>query len=331
MTNINLNIKKRGFPAKITSHSYKLLAFWFFLIFTAVYLLKCPSIGAQSVREAVKICAFKVIPGIFPFAVLVNMTSRSGLPHFLGKIFGKLFRAAFGINEGAAYAFILGLLGGFPIGAVCVKNLYNDGVIGKKEAERLTAAVNLASPAFCIGSVGSLLSDAGLGVKLYICQLAASLTVLVLTRTYDEKPVTPQKKNRPPLMNIITDSISEGGLAMIKICSFVIFFAVIGDGICSVTERFFGSTAAAAAASFFEITLAVRKASVLPYFPSMLISAFALGYSGTSVHMQTAAVLEGCPISQKGYRRRRFIQGAISAAYMLIWVLAEGFSSGVHL
>ncbi len=317
VSNIITHFKKRQIWEEPKNYRYSILAFWFFLIFAAGYLLKSPINGGESVRSALNVCAYGLIPGIFPFIVLVNMISHSGLPALLSKSIGKPLSVIFRINERAAYAFILGIFGGFPIGAVCVGELYKDGSIDKREAERLCAAVNVASPAFCIGAIGSIFSDVSFGIRLYICQLAAAFTVMLLSGGRRSAGKEHPAETLPSPTKIMTDAISEGGKTMLKICSYVVFFAVIGDGVSSVMERFFGETAAALSAAFLEITLAARKASLLSSPLSMLICAFSVGYSGLSVYMQTASQV-GFQPSIRGYQLRRIIQGILCAGYVYL-------------
>lgn len=316
MLNIIADIKKQKRRPSI-GYCYKLLFFWLFLMFTLGYLLKSPASGGESVQNALKVCATRLIPSLFPFTVLVNMINRSELPAFFARLVGKPLAFIFGINENAVCALILGILGGFPIGAVCVEDLYKKGIVDKDDALRLTSAVTLASPAFCIGAAdGSFPS--GVGLRLYFCQLAASMTVLLFTRRKPSIPSAKPKIKPVSAVNIFTDSVSAGGITMVKICSFVIFFAVLGDGVCAVLEGSFGGTAGALAASFFEITLAVRRVSRLSGGLSPLIAAFAVGSSGMSVHMQVFSVLGDCRISKVGYLIRRILQGLLSAVFMYI-------------
>lgn len=315
--NIISHSKKLNTADGISDYKYSLLAFWFFLIFTVGYLLKSPTLGAESVRSSLNVCAHGLIPGIFPFVVLVNMISSSGLPSFLGKAVGKFVATLFRTDENAAYAFILGILGGFPIGAVCVGNLYKDKIIDKNEAERLCAAVNIASPAFCIGAIGSIFSDTSFGIRLYFCQLAAALTVLLLSRGSKNSGKKSKTSKYIPPVKIMTDAIAEGGKTMIKICSYVIFFAVIGDGVCQLIESLFGQGGGALTASLFEITLAARKSAQLTPPLANIICAFSVGYSGISVHMQTTSVM-GFSAFGRHYQLRRIIQGILCAVYVYL-------------
>lgn len=317
MVNIITAVKKR--KCTLTFDYYcKLLAFWSFLVFCVLYLLKSPERGGESVRNALSVCAVRIIPSLFPFAVLVNMICSSGLPSVIAKLVGKPVARIFRISEDAVFALILGILGGFPIGAVCVGDLYKKGIIGEREAGRLSAAVSVASPAFCIGAVGGMFTDVNFGVRLYFCQLLAALTVLFITKGTPQVPSVKSVSRPVSAARILTDAVGAGGITMVKICSFVVFFAVIGDVVCTVTEGFFGTYISAAVASFFEITLAVRKSAALSGVSAMLITAFAVGYSGLSVHMQIFSVLGDCRIGKADYLIRRLFQGILTAIFMYI-------------
>ncbi len=317
MINIITAVKKRKY--QLTFDYYcKLLVFWFFLVFCTFYLLKTPERGGESVRSALSVCAGRLIPSLFPFAVLVNMICNSGLPSVLAKLVGKHAARVFRINDNAVCALILGILGGFPIGAVCVGDLYKRGIINERDAGRLSAAVSVASPAFCIGAVGSMFPDGNFGLRLYFCQLFAAMFILFVTKGTPQGMSVVSVRRPVSAARILTDAVSAGGITMVKICSFVIFFAVIGDGVCAATEAFLGAHISAAVASFFEITLAVRKSVLLPSLPAMLVTAFAVGYSGLSVHMQIFSVLGDCRISKADYLIRRLLQGILTAVFMYI-------------
>ncbi len=261
-----------------------------------------------------------LIPSLFPFIVLVGMMTASGLSEKISLIIGKPLAFVFGLPSDCAYAILLGALGGFPIGAVCTRELYESEKIDKTTAERLITFTNNASPAFCIGAIGmTLFSDVGYGIKLYICQLTAAFLIGLLGR----KKV-PSRKNHTtdkPSTNtadILTGAVEKAGITMLKICSFAVFFAVVGDALCIVAERFFWGAAAALSASFVELTLAARRCALLDSSAAQLLCAFAVGWSGISVHMQCAAMLSGSDISMKRYYFCKLFQGILCTLLMFI-------------
>ena len=293
---------------------------WLFIFFLLGYFLKSPTLAAESARSALKICAAGLIPSLFPFIVLVNMMSSSGLSEKISHIIGKPLAFIFGLPNNCAYAIILGALGGFPVGAVCTRELYESEKIDKSTAERLITFTNNASPAFCIGTIGmTLFSDVGYGVKLYFCQLAAAFFVGSLQRK-KVPPLQKQEIAKPVqnVANILTGAVEKAGLVMLKICSFAVFFAVVGDALCIVTEHFFGDYASALTASLVELTLAGRRCALLDSYSAQILCAFAVGWSGFSVHMQCTAMLLGSDISMKRYYVSKFCQGIICSLLIFI-------------
>ncbi len=299
--------------------SYGTVFVWISCLCVLIYFFKAPGLASDSVKRALAICASGLIPSLFPFIVLVGIMNRSGLSAFISKLIGAPIGKLWGIRKEAAYALFLGILGGFPIGAVCIRELYESGGIEKEEAEGLLAAVSSASPAFCIGVLGiNQLGSARAGILLYLCQIAASLAVNRIDKVPPSHATSAYRKPvRAPLSDILTEAVSTGGLTMLKICSFAVFFSVIGDAVCLAAENAAGIYASAFFASLIELTLAGKKASSLPRTASLIICAFAVGWSGFSVHMQTASVLSGSGLGLKRYFIKKLLQGILCAIFML--------------
>lgn len=53
-----------------------------------------------------------------------------------------------------AYAFIMGIISGYPVGAKIVTEFRKNGNCSRAEAERLLAFTNNSGPLFIIGTVG---------------------------------------------------------------------------------------------------------------------------------------------------------------------------------
>ena len=302
---------------EVQSKTYKVYATLLGIACGLLFLgfLCIPAEISKSVQSALKLCASSLIPSLFPFAVLTGIINGSGVLLKVSRTVGKPFERILGINAESVYALFMGSLGGFPIGAICVRDLHSAGRINYKEAARLTALSSNASPAFCIAVLGdSLFGDRALGVKLYICQVIPIILIGFITgRKYRKVMCTPLEKSVNPLSDVITDAIAGAGITMLKICSFAVFFAVIGEIFCTAVMRIFGVHAAAFFAAVCELTLAGRYACQLSLEAKSVVAAFAVGWSGLSVHMQTASVLSGSGISLSFYRYTKLIQGIASA------------------
>lgn len=301
---------------------------WIACIFVMGYFFKAPALAAESVKKSLTVCAAGLIPSLFPFIVLVGIINRSGLSLYISSLIGRPIGKLLGIRKEAVYALLLGFVGGFPIGAICVRELYESGALPKKEAEELIGAANNASPAFCIATLGiAMYNNAGFGIRLYLCQLTAALILCCICRKkLESDTLTKITHTAPPLSDILTESVTQGGLTMLKICSFAVFFAVIGDAACRVSVYTAGEYSAALCAAFFELTLAGQRLCAYSGATSAAICAFAVGWSGLSVHMQTASVLSGSGLSMNHYFKRKLAQGLLSALLMGI-TYSIGFGS----
>lgn len=299
------------------------LALTFFcmlLLFLLFYFLKSPSLAAASVRAALGVCAGSLIPSLFPFTVLVLMLNGSGISARISGMIGRPISWIFGIGKNAASAIFLGALGGFPIGAVCARSLYERGELSREDAARLISFTNNASPAFCIGAIGvSFFGNAKFGVMLYFAQLSAAIIIGTAQRGHRavQSPHSLTAMNKS-ISDTVSTAIYEGGLTMLKLCSFAVFFAVVGDCTCTVISRYFGDTIAALCVSVTEVTFAARQCASIGGITAKIICAFAVGFSGFSVHMQTASVLSSSGIPMLRYYIAKAFQGMLCAGIMLV-------------
>lgn len=87
-----------------------------------------------------------------------------------------------------AYAMLMGVISGYPIGAKIVTNFRENGMCSKEECERLLAFTNNSGPLFIIGSVGiSMFYNSLIGILLFITHLLACLTVGFVFRFWKRK------------------------------------------------------------------------------------------------------------------------------------------------
>ena len=97
-------------------------------------------IFSQSSREGVSagisICMNVLVPSLFPMMAVTNLFAKSGLCARLGKPLNRLTRRLFGVSGQLAPVMLMGLLGGYPVGAAGISALYQKGAVSQKEASR---------------------------------------------------------------------------------------------------------------------------------------------------------------------------------------------------
>ena len=104
-----------------------------------------------------------------------------GLPGLLGRIAEPVTMRLFGLSGAGASALLLGLTGGYPLGAAAVGDMTRDGLLTPEEAERVLPLCNNSGPAFLIGAAGTgVFHDRALGLQLYLTHILAALVLGVL-------------------------------------------------------------------------------------------------------------------------------------------------------
>ena len=300
-----------------------LAAMWSLAVFLLVFLIKCPEMAAGSVRRALGAAASGLVPSLFPFLVLVNVITATGLAEMIAKPLGKPFSLLFGINGAGAAAFLVGAVGGFPSGAVMASALCENGKLTRDEAERLSAISNNPGIAFCAGGIGiSLYNSAALGRLVWLCCIVSSVLVgAVSGRVAARRGETPSTSEQSTIRERVTPGRAAKELCgavvkacgtMLNICAFVVFFTVLSDVISAVLTAGAGKLAAAVAVSFCEITSAARLASGFGLPAALPLTAFAAGFSGICVHMQVSAATGG-RLGTRGFFFRKLISGVVAA------------------
>lgn len=326
--NISTKIKASGrakfFSRPDVTLTPSLAAMWSLAVFLLVFLIKYPEMAAGSVKCALGAAASGLVPSLFPFLVLVNIITGTGLAEMIAKPFGKPFSLLFGINGAGAAAFLVGAVGGFPSGAVMASALFENGKLTRNEAERLSAISNNPGIAFCTGGIGiSLYGSAALGRLIWLCCIVSSVLVGAVSgriaarrgetpstaanQTAARERMTPGKAAKE-----LCGAVVKACDTMLNICAFVVFFTVLSDVVSAVLTAGAGRLAAAVAVSFCEITSAARLASGFGLPVAIPLTAFAAGFSGICVHMQVSAATGG----RLGMRRfffRKLISGVFAA------------------
>ena len=87
-----------------------------FLIFTFSLLLFSKS-NLPAVKSGLALWANSVIPSIFPFFVATELLMHTNIITQLGNILNRYMKPLFNIRGEGAFAFIMGIISGYPVGA----------------------------------------------------------------------------------------------------------------------------------------------------------------------------------------------------------------------
>lgn len=321
----NFKTRKRKYPSIRTGTALFCLA----SIFLLCMLLRNSQIAIEYMKTGLRLCAFTVIPSLFPFMVLAELLVACGFGELLGAVLGKPAETFFGIPKEASSALLLGIICGFPIGAKAAISLYDRGILSKREVERVMIFCNIPSSGFLISAVGvSLYADHRFGIFLFLSTLLSSLAMGLLTRLLLPHAAPPSEDRLPssihiPAINVsaFTRAISSATASMLSVCACVLFFTSIGGCVAYMLRSL--STSPLLEAILFcllEISSGVRGAASLNVSAiSTALCGFAVGWSGISVHFQILAL--GCDrgISFAPYLLSKLCQGLLCALLAFLY------------
>lgn len=300
--------------------------------------------------------ATAVVPSLFPFFVANQMLSYTNVVYFLGKWLTPIMRPLFGVPGEAAYAFIMGLISGYPVGAKIISNFIERGICTKEEAERMLAFTNNSGPLFIIGTVGiSLFSNTTIGILLFITHVLACISagiILNLFATKKRKPASFQvnqshfctkslnsQSSNPSfssLGEILGNSIKNATSTVLMIGGFVVIFSVIIsilnqshilDGLSNIFSPALSvigipnGLVKPLLAGIVELTNGVSLVASTPIKTisiNIILCAFLLGFGGISVLLQVFSIVSKCGLSIKKYTLGKLLQGVFAAFYTLI-------------
>ncbi len=307
---------------KTTPSNTLLLALSAIFIFA---VLKKPDIAIGYMRNGLDLCAQRVIPSLFPFAVLSALFVDVGGADLLGRFVGRYVSMLFGVSREAAFAVMAGMLCGFPVGAITAVKLYKKGSIGEKELQRLLMISSIPGSAFLVSAVGiSVWSSRPFGTALYLIQILSATLIGIVLRfaspleIQDRAPT--KNRSHGDGISLFCDSVGDCAYSMLRICGFVLFFTSAVGTLCAVLEDMgLPADFKIPILGFFEMTGALSLTPELGRHGAVW-AAFFVGWSGLSVHFQIMSVCRGISVSYRPYFAAKAVQGVLSALLAYLYI-----------
>jgi len=285
-----------------------------------------------------------LVPTLLPFLIATELLNHTDLVQIFGRLFTKWMRPLFNVPGEASFAFLLGMISGYPVGAKIIASFYKQQICTKEEAERMLPFCNNSGPLFIIATVGTgFYLDAQIGFLLLFTHLLASLSVGILfglfSRFRQRRSVQvieePLRKNRLEdlalgecILNSVQTILMIGGfLLLFSVILSVLeqshFLAVFRD---MLTPLFtFLHLPTELITSFinglFELTTGLKGIS--NFFQkdmtiNIVLSAFILGFGGFCVLLQVYGIISKEKLSIKPYFWGKLLQGLLAAFYTFL-------------
>lgn len=259
--------------------------------------------------EALAFCGGTVIPALFPFLAVSGLLVSLGFGEWLGPRLAGLM-ALYNLPGAAGSALVLGLVGGYPVGARTAADLYRKGALTREEAERLLGFCNNSNPVFLVSVLGAgVFGSVRAGVYLWLIHLlSALLTGLFFRRSRGGERPRRQTPRTPPAKGLaaaFVESVSNAGRAMVSVCAFVVLFYVLASPLAAL-----GGLPGAV------LTGAMELFSLTPLLTpdrlGFLLASVCSSFGGLSILCQTASVLDGSGLSLRPCVVGKLLQAALS-------------------
>ena len=155
-------------------------------VFLGLVLLPVQCIAAAS--RGLGLCIEVIVPSLLPFFICSKILLKNGFAESVSKPFGILMRPVFNVPACGAFAFLIGILSGCPVGAKTVTDMYERSVCTKAEAQRMLCFCNNSGPLFIMGAVATgMLGFDKVGVVLYVSHIISAVVVGVAVSFYKRK------------------------------------------------------------------------------------------------------------------------------------------------
>ena len=317
-----------------------------FALFT-VSLILFSSSNLSAAYNGLTLWATSVVPSLFPFFVATELLSYTNIVHYLGKFFNKLMKPLFNVRGEGSFAFIMGIISGYPVGAKIACNFRESNICSKEECERLLAFTNNSGPLFIIGTVGiKMFGSSTIGILLIITHILACITVgfcfkfwkidssMHLINSASSKSNSINKVNFSNLGEVMSKSIANSISTILNIGGFIVIFSVIISILkhshfiflfeplvkfshipTDIVESLLLGIVEITNGIFAISTIAIKKISV-----SIILTAFLLGCGGISILLQVWSIVSKTDLSIKPYVIGKILHGIFAAVYTFLFI-----------
>lgn len=278
----------------------------------AVLLIQNAPVVAKGAVQGIRLCLQTVIPSLFCFMVLTCFLINSGLYRFLSLPLAWVTRRLFFLPPELGSILLLGMVGGYPMGAKAIASLLQQQKIDPRDAQRMMLYCCCAGPSFIISVLFAL-------VCALHCRLHSSRPAAIA----DPHPVS---SVRPlGLGEAFVLSVAQSVEAMGQMSGFIVLFSAVGQLISSLLPC--ASLARALLLGCLEVTNGCSLASTLP-LGAVFASCF-LSFGGLSVLAQIMGILKGTHIRILPILLSRLLHALVSGVLTFILLKSLGESVSV--
>ena len=300
------------------------------ILLLLLFLLRYPQEALSASRDGLGLWLNALIPTLLPFLILTGFLIRTGTADKLTAPARSFWKICIGITPFGAYALILGLLCGYPMGAKITSDMYRHGKIGKREAEYLLTFTNHASPAFISTYLVHIcLNDQADRENVYlILFLSAFLTMLFFRFIIFKNHTVEEKNGLKPKMEpskacslgtLLDTSIMNGFETIARLGGYILLFSILSALVRHYWKS--GAPALCLLLGTLELTTGLHFLSqaALPFGVTYILAMAMTSFGGLCILAQTKSVLHK-ELSVAPYICAKCVNAVMTAVIALIFL-----------
>ncbi len=316
----------------------------FFLIFVILllgYLIGMPGKALAASKEGLNLWFYSVLPSLLPFCILSDILIGTGRISGLLRPLEAIFRTFLGLSPAGAYAFLLGLFCGYPMGARMTGELYRQNEISYSEARYLLSFSNNASPVFLLTYLLHDQLNAFHHTWLMLCIFYGTLLLTAcMMRFYYTIFAFPKKEKEKrqkegvsetaaatsgqlsmPFSQLLDTAIMNGFEVVTRLGGYIILFSITAALIHDVSSDF--PLVSPVLTGFIEMTNGIHAIAQSAFSEGWKYTLIwtVTSFGGISTLAQTKGMLNGTPLSLRDYLIGKIVHTVLTfSACILIFV-----------
>ncbi len=280
-----------------------------------LFILTHPAASMEAAGSGLLLWYEQLLPALLPLAILSNLMVYSNYMQAVTKYLYPLTRRIVPTSKSGCFAFLGGMLFGFPMGSKISSDLVSRQKISKAEGEILSICFNQLSPVFISGYLlSSVLEMPQLTLQsyaaLYLPPLLYAVACLKKLRPQDAKNAASDPSFH---FRIIDAGIMNGFESLTKLGGYIILFSILAAALHTYNTKY--PLVNLACTGLIEVTTGVSylKHSTLPPQYVYPLALFFVSFGGLCGFAQTCSLASSCTFSKKRYLTCRLCFAIVSS------------------
>ena len=300
------------------------------------FILTHPAVSVTAAGNGLLLWYSQILPSLLPLAILSNLMVYSNYMQIATKYLHPLTKSILPTSQNGCFAFLGGLLFGFPMGSKISADLVSRGKISRQEGEILAICFNQLSPVFISSYLlTSILRMPHLTPQSYVALYAPPMiyaffalkrlrrqSILPFGKRGGHRPfagaANPKEKKSASDSHldfgIIDAGIMNGFESLTKLGGYIILFSIFAALLHTYNENY--PLANLICTGLIEVTTGISclKEAALPMEAAYPLALFFVSFGGLCGFAQTCSMAKECGFSKSRYLACRLCFAILSSA-----------------